>query len=123
MPAKFDKETDDLPGPVSLAVAVEKGNTAGLLNMQIRPSRLVVFGDSDFIANGVITGANQSLFMSALNWLVDREQLMAIAPKDVDDTRLKLPREKTRILFWSTVGLIPALAALLGMVLWLGRRK
>lgn len=123
VPAKYTPGTDDLSGPVSLAVAVEKGDTAGLLNMQIRPSRLIVFGDSDFIANSVITGANQSLFMSALNWLVDREQLMAIAPKEVDDTRLKLTREKVRILFWSTVGLIPALAALLGTALWFRRRK
>jgi hypothetical protein len=61
--------------------------------------------------------------MSALNWLIDREQLMAIAPKTVDDTRLKLTREKVRILFWSTVGLIPALAALLGTTLWFRRRK
>ena len=61
--------------------------------------------------------------MSSLNWLLDREQLMAIAPKEVDDTRLKLTREKVRILSWSTVGIIPALAALLGTVLWFRRRK
>ena len=123
MPAKYDAGTDDRPGPISLAVAVEKGDTAGLLDVQIRPARLVVFGDSDFISNSAITGANQSLFMSALSWLLDREQLMAVAPKEVDDTRLKLTLEKIRILFWSAVGAIPALAALLGTALWFRRRK
>ncbi|MFA7256082.1 MAG: GldG family protein [Kiritimatiellales bacterium] len=122
-PAKYDDGTDDLKGPVSMAVAVEKGDTAGLLDMQIRPSRLVVFGDSGFISNSGLTGGDASLFMSALNWLIDREQLMAIAPKVVDDTRLKLTRKKVRILFWSTVGAIPALAALLGTALWFRRRK
>jgi ABC-type uncharacterized transport system involved in gliding motility auxiliary subunit len=123
MPAKYDKGTDDLSGPVSMAVAVEKGNTAGLLDMQIRPSRMVVFGDSGFISNSGLTGGDASLFMSSLNWLLGREQLMAIAPRELDDTRLKLTLEKIRILFWSTVGAIPALAALLGTVLWLRRRK
>ncbi len=123
MPAKYDKGTDDLPGPVSMAVAVEKGDTAGLLDMQIRPSRLIVFGDSGFVSNSGLTGGDASLFMSSLNWLLDREQLMAIEPKKVDDTRLKLTREKIRILFWSAVGAIPALAALLGTALWLRRRK
>lgn len=123
VPAKFDKGTDDLAGPVSLAVAVEKGDTVGLLDMQIRPSRMVVFGDSGFVSNSGLTGGDTSLFMSSLNWLLNREQLMAIPPKVVDDTRLKLAREQIRILFWSTVGIIPVLAALLGTALWFRRRK
>ncbi|MBM4153138.1 MAG: hypothetical protein FJ220_06425, partial [Kiritimatiellaceae bacterium] len=97
-PAKYNRNTDDLSGPVSLAVAVEKGDTQGLLNIQIRPSRLVVFGDSTFVSNSGLTGGDTSLFMSAINWLLDREELMAIDPKQVDDSRLQLPREKTRIL-------------------------
>lgn len=122
-PAKYDAGTDDFKGPVSLAVAVEKGASAGLLDMQIRPARLVVFGDSSFVANGGLTGGDTSLFMSSLNWLLDREQLMAIPPKEVTDTRLTLTKEDTRIFFWSTVGGIPALAGLLGIILWLLRRK
>ncbi|MFA6174245.1 MAG: GldG family protein [Kiritimatiellales bacterium] len=123
VPAKYDQSTDDAPGPVSMAVAVEKGDTTGLLDMQIRPSRLVVFGDSGFVCNSGLTGGDASLFMSSLNWLLDREQLMAIEPKKTDDTRLKLTREEIRILAWSTVGAIPALAALFGTVLWFRRRK
>ncbi|NOU35298.1 MAG: GldG family protein [Kiritimatiellaceae bacterium] len=123
VPAKYDAGTGDMPGPVSLAVAVEKGDTAGVLDMKIRPSRLVVFGDSGFVSNSGLTGGDTSLFMSSLNWLLDREQLMAITPKDVDDTRLKLSREKVRTLFWSTIGIIPALAALVGTALWFRRRK
>ena len=123
VPAKYDAGTDDLKGPVSMAAAVEKGDTAGLLDMQIRPARMVVFGDSGFVSNSGLTGGDTSLFMSALNWLIDREQLMAISPKVMDDTRLKLTREKVRKLFWSTVGVIPTLAALLGTAIWFRRRK
>jgi ABC-type uncharacterized transport system involved in gliding motility auxiliary subunit len=123
IPAQYDKGTDDRRGPVSMAVAVEKGGAAGLLDMQIRPTRIVVFGDSDFISNGVTTGANESFFMSSLNWLIDREQLMAIAPRQINDIRLKLTRNKLRTLFWSTVGIIPGMAALFGTALWLRRKK
>lgn len=121
-PAKFDEDVD-LRGPVSMAVAVEKGSTPGLLDMQIRPARMVVFGDSGFVSNGGLTGGDTSLFMSSLNWLLSREQLMAIAPKQANDTRLKLTRADTRRLFWSIVFGIPALAALLGVILWLLRKK
>ncbi len=123
VPAKYDTGTDDLKGSISMAAAVEKGDTAGLLDMQIRPARLVVFGDSGFVSNGGLTGGDTSLFMSSLNWLIDREQLMAISPKVMDDTRLKLTREKVRTLFWNIVGTIPALAALLGTAIWFLRRK
>jgi len=122
-PPKYDENTDDLPGPVSMAVAVEKGGTTGLLDMQIRPSRIVVFGDSGFVSNSGLTGGDVSLFMSALNWLLDREQLMAIAPKQVNDSRLKLTFSKLRALFWSVVGIIPALAALFGAWIWIRRKK
>ena len=122
-PAKYDEGTDDIPGQRSLAVAVEKGATAGRLDMQIRPTRMIVFGDSGFVSNGGLTGGDTSLFMSSLNWLLDREQLMAIAPKAVEDTRLKLTRGDIQTLFWSAVLGIPLLAALPGVVLWIRRRK
>ncbi|QHI68212.1 GldG family protein [Tichowtungia aerotolerans] len=121
-PAKYD-EGVDLRGPISMAVAVEKGATPGLLDMQIRPARMVVFGDSGFVSNGGLTGGDTSLFMSSLNWLLSREELMAIAPKEANDSRLKLARSDTRVLFLSTVCGIPALAALFGILLWLLRRK
>jgi len=122
-PAQYDPETDDRAGPVSMAVAVEKGSTTGRLDMQIRPARMIIFGDSGFVSNGGLTGGDMALFMSSLNWLLDREQLMAIPPKAIDDARLKLTRADIRTLFWSIVWGIPSLAAILGIVLWIRRRK
>jgi len=122
-PAQFDANTADLTGPVSMAVAVERGSPADRLDIQLPGERIVVFGDSDFASNGALSGGDLSLFMSALNWLLDREELMAIAPKPVDDTQLKLTRGKVNALFWITVGGIPATAGLLGFIIWLRRRK
>jgi len=123
-PAQYDENADRRdPRGISLAVAVEKGATAGRLDMQIRPTRMIVFGDSGFVSNGGLTGGDTSLFMSSLNWLLDREQLMAIAPKAVEDTRLKLTRDDIQKLFWSVVLGIPLLTAFPGLILWIRRRK
>jgi ABC-type uncharacterized transport system involved in gliding motility auxiliary subunit len=121
--AKYDEGTGDLRGAQSLAVAVERGATQKVLDVQIQPSRMVVFGDSDFVSNGALTGGDQDLFMSALNWLLDREELMAIAPKPIEEVKLSLTRKQLRNLFWVNVAGIPALAVVGGLLVWFRRRK
>ncbi|VGO14549.1 hypothetical protein PDESU_03112 [Pontiella desulfatans] len=126
--AKFDEGTGDLRGndprrPISLGVAVERGATQKMLDVQIKPSRMVVFGDSDFVSNGSMVGGNVDLFMSALNWLLDREELMAIAPKPIEEVKLSLSKKQLRSMFWLNVTGIPAIAVVLGLLVWMRRRK
>lgn len=121
--ARYDENTPDLRGSHSLAVAVERGAGKDALDVQIRPSRMVVFGDSDFVCNGALTGGDQDLFMSSLNWLLDREELMAIAPKPIEEIRLPLTRSQLTRLFWISVVGIPLLAAVAGLLVWFRRRK
>ncbi len=119
-PMKFDVGKDE-PGPVSVAVAVEKGPVPGI-DVQIKPMRLVVFGDSDFVANGAMTGCNLDFFLSALNWLLEREELMAIAPKPPHTVRLVLTQRQLHAIFWAVVLFLPGLVAVLGALVWLRRR-
>ncbi len=122
-PAKYDENTGDLRGSLSLAVAVERGAPQKMLDVQIQPSRMVVFGDSDFISNGALTGGDQDLFMSAMNWLLDREELMAIAPKPIEEIKLSLTRKQLGNLFWINVAGIPLVAVAGGLLVWIRRRK
>ena len=121
--AKYDEDTGDLRGPFSLAVAVERGASQKVLDVKIRPSRMVVFGDSDFVSNGALAGGDQDLFMSALNWLLDREELMAIAPKPIEEIKLNLTKKQLGQLFWINIAGIPALAGIAGLLVWIRRRK
>ena len=121
--AQFDKDTGDLPGPFSVAVAVERGASQKMLDVQIKPSRMVVFGDSDFVSNGSMVGGNEDLFMSALNWLLDREELIAIAPKPIEEVTLTLSRKQLRGMFWINVVGIPSIAVGIGLLVWYRRRK
>ncbi len=113
----FDPQVD-IPGPVPIAVAIERGPVPGV-HVQIRPTRLVVIGDSSFVSNGGLMGANADLFLNSVNWLLDREELLSISPRTFEDLRLVMDDHQLRRLFWAVVVLPPLLVAALGLaVLW-----
>ena len=113
----FDPQVD-IPGPVPVAVAIERGPVPGV-HVQIRPTRLVVFGDSGFASNGGLMGANADLFLNSANWLLDREELLAISPKTFEELRLVMDARQLRLLFWAVGVLLPGLVAALGLgVAW-----
>ena len=91
--------------------------------MKIRPTRLVVFGDSDFVSNASLIAGNVDFFMSALNWLLEREELMAIAPKSAVYAQLIMDQRQQRILLWVVVCVLPLLVALAGGLVWVRRRS
>ncbi|HMP73931.1 MAG TPA: GldG family protein [Kiritimatiellia bacterium] len=120
-PPRFDP-LRDRSGPISIAVAAERGGPAAL-GVEIRPSRLVVIGDSDFITNGGLGGANLDFFLNSLNWLLDRETLLSIAPRPFSASALTLNRAQLRTLFGIVVLGIPGAVALAGFLMaWLRRR-
>ncbi len=119
-PMKYDAGIDR-PGPVSVAVASEKGPIPGMA-VQIPPTRLVVFGDSDFASNAGLSGGNSDFFLNALNWLLEREQLLGISAKPVEQNRLIMTQADLRMLFWGVVAGLPGLVALVGIWVWFRRR-
>lgn len=122
-PPRFDADTDR-PGPVSVSVAVEKGLLG--VDAEIQPTRLVVVGGSRFVSNAAMksgVGGNPSFFLSALNWLVEREALLAIAPHSPLELQLDMNRRQWTQLFLLTVGVVPGGIALIGFCVWLKRRR
>jgi hypothetical protein len=83
----------DVPGPVPLAVLAQTGTTSSA-GISLPGSRLLVAGLGDVIANNRITAfGNQAFFFSLVNWMLDREQVIAIAPRPIDRYQLPLSRE------------------------------
>jgi ABC-type uncharacterized transport system involved in gliding motility auxiliary subunit len=115
----------DRAGPVSIAVAVEKGPVSGL-EVEIKPTRIVVVGDSLFVSNEALKkaafGANKDFFMSAMNWLVEREALMGIAPREPGELRLDMTRAELRMLLLIAVAGVPGIVAIAGICVWIRRR-
>ena len=115
----FDPQVD-IPGPVPIAVAIERGPVPGV-HVQIRPTRLVVVGDSDFASNSGLMGANADFFLNAANWLLEREELLALSPTSFEELRLVMDAGQLRKLFAAVVVVLPALVAVLGF--WIAWRR
>lgn len=120
---RFDPGVDKA-GPAPVAVASEKGRVSGL-NLELKSTRVAVIGDSYFVSNPVlaINEGNTGFFLSVVNWLVEREALMAIPPKTPGELQLNMTRRQMRLAFALVVFSVPGLAALLGIVVWVRRRK
>ena len=87
-------------------------------------SRLVVFGDSDFVSNGQVQNAgNAALFLNAINWLTERENLVGIAPKKPEQVRLSLTSAQIRDLTVLVFVLLPGAAIAMGTVVFFRRRR
>ncbi|HEV7867836.1 MAG TPA: GldG family protein, partial [Chthoniobacteraceae bacterium] len=81
-PAFFDAKKDHM-GPLTLAVAVERGGVADS-RVKVDTSRLIVVGNADLLSNNgyrLSEGVSMDLTVNALNWLLDREQIIGIPPK------------------------------------------
>lgn len=87
-------------------------------------SRLVVFGDADFAGDAQIAnGANAALLLNTLNWLIEREQLVAIEPRRPEQTNLTLTSDEVRSIWWLSLLLMPGAAIAAGVMVYLRRRR
>lgn len=87
-------------------------------------TRLLVIGDSDFASNSQIRNASNSvLAANAINWLVEREALVAIPPKTPEQTKLNLTSSQLSTLTWLVLVIMPGLAIATGVAVHLRRRR
>ncbi len=138
--ATFDEEQDTL-GPVPVAVVAtikhetieeehveneeeaEKSEHKSDEEPPVRPARVVVFGDSDFASNAYLhLSGNRDLFMNALSWLAEEEDMIAIRPKERESRPAILSYTQGRIVFWASVVLLPGAVLASGIVVLRMRR-
>jgi ABC-type uncharacterized transport system involved in gliding motility auxiliary subunit len=102
----------DKKGPINLAVASSGG-----------PSRIVVVGSSSWVANSFLAfNGNRDLFLNMVNWLSSDEELISIRPKDPEDRRLAMSRSQMRMIFYTSVLLLPLAVIAAGVSVWWKRR-
>ncbi len=86
--------------------------------------RVVVLGDSDLASNGQMQSAPNATFVAnAMNWLVEREALVAIPAKRPEQVRLSLTGRQLRGVTWTVLALLPGLALAAGVVVYRKRRR
>jgi len=88
-----------------------------------RPTRIVVFGDSDFATNNYISSlTNGDFIVNAVNWLTANEALIAIRPKPPEFRRLVITNQQWTFIQVSAVAIWPALMLVAGGWVWWRRR-
>ncbi len=112
------------PHAYPLMVAVEKGSVKGVITER-GTTRMVVAGDSIFLANQMIdSAANRDFAGFAVNWLLDRPQLVeGIGARPLDEYRLVMTSSQLQRAEWILLGGMPGAILLLGGAVWLRRRS
>jgi len=124
--ASFDNKKDTMgPIPVAVVSTIQHETKEGKdgQNDVPRPARIVVFGDSDFACNSYLNlSGNRDLFMNTLSWLAEEEDLIAIRPKKRESQPVVLSYIQGRVIFWTSVVLLPATVMIFGIVVLRLRR-
>ena len=115
----FDPKKD-FAAPLTLAASVEKGASRDP-NVKLETARMVVFGNGDFVS---VEGLQASpvgldLATNAFNWLLNRDSLIAIAPKAKQNIQISLSEgQMFKMAKWVTL-YIPLIVGLFGLYyLW-----
>lgn len=121
-PMKFDPDSDQA-GPIAVAVAVEKGPTDAA-NVELKPARLIVFGDSTMVNNGALSaGYSSDLFLNSINWLAETGTGPRIAPRVPPVLTVTLSNTQLNFLYAALCAAFPAIAAIAGLIVIWRRRK
>lgn len=115
---------DDRSGPFPIAVSLLAPATDALTPEDVW-TRIVVFGDSDFITDRGVgqEQGNMNLALNAVNWLAEDESLISIQPREPGYKPLRLTRAQSTFVFLFSVWRFPAFVLVIGMLIWWYRRS
>ncbi|HEX2253688.1 MAG TPA: GldG family protein [Thermoanaerobaculia bacterium] len=152
-PSELVRGPGDTPGPVSLGVAVERegARDEGVEELDVEDlgaedpagedflaeagegpgeagggdgMRLVVYGDSGFVTDQFLGNfGNAALVSSTVNWLTERQALVAIPPRTPESSRLEITGSELRGLYLLSLVLLPGLCLAAGVLVWYRRRR
>ncbi|MFO7695440.1 MAG: GldG family protein [Vicinamibacterales bacterium] len=101
-------EGRDRRGPFALAVATSIPR--GSRDAALPDPRMVVTGDSDFLANGLITWtANRDLAVRMIAWLAGVEEARVVAASERQNRRVPLTERRRAWMYAVNLGLLPLL--------------
>lgn len=104
-------EKEDYKGPITLAAAIEKGE-----------SRMVVFGTSRFLVDGYQNqSSNLNLALNLSSWLMQEEGIIALNRPGLKSERIFMTNAQVNLIFYFTIIVMPLL--MLGTAVFTYRRR
>lgn len=125
------REEAEIQGPVSLAVATRVEVTGETpdedeeVEREGVGGRVVVVGDASMFESrfmGEPTIVNANLAAAIVGWLTQREALISIEGRSIEQERIRMTEEDVGGLFLRVVVLIPLAFVFLGFAVWWNRR-
>ena len=122
----------DLPGPVVMAAAADDSRIQAGADRRVPGgrregvvrTRLVVTGSAEWPTNQLLDRlGNRRLLVNALGWLTEEEELLTVGTRLPDVRSLPWTTERQRSTLLVTVGLVPGLVVLAGLLQWWWRRR
>lgn len=94
------------------------------LPYSVQAGRVVAYGSSDFISNNRLSNdGNFALVLSSINWLVGRGSMLNVPARPIEKFQLNLNQQELLRLRYSLLLILPAAAALLGLIVYWTRRR
>ncbi len=114
-------EGKDAGQPLYLALAAARGGVKDE-RVEVETAKLIAVGSCEFALDAALNQQGLDFLLSSMNWLLDRGQLTGVMPKTVKHFSLRLTDAQLGSMALYTMVIMPAIAALAGMVVWWRRR-
>ena len=118
----LEKEDGDEDGPFDLGVSITETLDGG------KETQIVYYSTSNLMesqVNQMVSGGNEKLIIESLKWMTDTEEsaTVSIPSKSLSVSYLTLTDYDAA--FWKicTIALIPGFFLVVGLVIWMKRRK
>lgn len=118
-------EVREVRGAFPLMVAVEHGSIKNVTTER-GVTRILVVGDSLCFDNQLLDqSANHYFASSAVNWLIDRPQMLlaGIGPRPIKEYKLMVTGSQMKKLQWILLAAMPGAILFFGGLVWLRRRS
>ncbi|MCD6519397.1 MAG: GldG family protein [Anaerolineae bacterium] len=118
---RIRKDENEKKGPLGIAAVIEPSVPGS------QKGRIVIVGDSDFVSNELLTRVkgsigNADLFMNAVGWLAEEEELISIRPKPPEQRQIILTPPQARAVIYSNILFVPLAVLIIGGIVWWKRR-
>lgn len=140
---QFDAGDKKGPLPVALAATIDttavvpaadgKGDAGKAATPAAAPgaeekkagkARLVVLGTSSIVSNRFFAAqGNRDLFLNAVSWLSEEEDLISVRPKETRSVPIILTAAQSQMVFWLPIVVLPGAIAACGIATMIRRRR
>lgn len=115
-------DMEDTKPPVHLAAAIERG-AATDQRVGVDSSRMVIVANALLLDPKAQVAVGRDFVSGSLNWMLNREKLIGVTPKQKGSYRIHISEQQHRNLFWLSALCMPGVVLGLGFMVWAARRS